>query len=269
MAIAQGGLSVFYRPDNRTQPPREGMMITTSDIIYRSEHATHHGTISHDASQSGPRPVVLVLPAFGGKGAFDIAVAERLAALGYVGFAVDVYGDGRQAASPEEASALMAEMTADRGAMLRRLQAAVDCAGAQEGTDATRMAALGFCFGGKCVLDLARANAPLCGVISFHGVYDAPPEGAAGTEGAAGPIAPSVLLLHGWDDPLATPDDLTTLAEELSSREADWQVLGFGATGHAFTNPKAQNPEGGMFYEPRSERRAWQAAERFLDEVLE
>ncbi|UYV37409.1 dienelactone hydrolase family protein [Rhodobacteraceae bacterium D3-12] len=238
-------------------------MIITKDIIYTSAHATHHGTISHASNQSGPRPIVLVLPAFGGKGAFDIAVAERLAALGYVGFAVDVYGDGRQAASPEEASALMGEMTADRGAMLRRLLAAVDCAGAQEVGDAGRMAALGFCFGGKCVLDLARANAPLRGVISFHGVYDAPPEAAAGA------IAPSVLVLHGWDDPLATPDDLTTLAEELSAREADWQVLGFGATGHAFTNPKAQNPEGGMFYEPRSERRAWQAAERFLEEVLE
>lgn len=220
------------------------------------------GTISRDSSLTGPRPGVLVAHAFGGQGTFDTEKAEDLARLGYVAIAIDMYGQGRRAGSPAEASALMHELTDNRPIVAERMQMWLAVLAELPDVDADRIGAIGFCFGGKSVLDLARVGANLRAVASFHGVLDAP------EIAATGPIPASILVLHGWDDPLATPAQFCDLGAELTARGADWQMLAFGGTGHAFTNPAANAPDDGMLYDPRSNARAWAAMETFLNERL-
>lgn len=221
------------------------------------------GTVSRDTDLMGPRPGVLVAHAFGGQAAFDTGKAEDLARLGYVAIAIDMYGQGRRASGPAEASALMHELTDDRPIVAKRMQMWVDVLAGLPDVDAGRLAAIGFCFGGKCVLDLARSGADLRAVVGFHAVLDAPevPVDA--------PMLASVLVLHGWDDPLATPAQFCELGAELTERGADWQAMAYGDTGHAFTNPAANTPEDGMMFNARTNDRAWSLVTAFLAERLE
>lgn len=206
-----------------------------------------------------PHPVVMVAPAFGGVGPFSKSKAEYLASLGYIGFEVDYYGNGKSAADHDEAGAMMEELQSDRPTLRARMLASLEAAKALDGADPSRIAAIGFCLGGKAVLDLARSGAALAGVVPIHGLFDAPPQGSE-------QMNTSVLALHGWDDPLATPDAVLALARELSTHCDDWQLLAFGNTGHSFTNPAAQSPEDGMAYSTRADTRAFAAMERFLAE---
>lgn len=233
-------------------------MIVTEHLVVDE----FEGTISRDTALSGARAGVLVAHAFGGQSGFDSKKAEDLARLGYVAIAIDLYGQGRRASTPEEASALMHELTDNRPIVAHRMQMWLAVLASQPDVDAGQMGAIGFCFGGKAVLDLARSGADLCGVVSFHGVLDAP------EAPATGPMPASVLVLHGWDDPLATPEQFCTLGAELAARGADWQMLAFGATSHAFTNPTAQAPDAGMMYNPRANSRAWAAMSAFFGELF-
>ena len=219
------------------------------------------GHLVWDETQRGPAPCVLIAPAFGGLSDFERARAAELATLGYVALAVDYYGNGLRVETPEDARAQMAAVTLDRRVLARRMRAAVDAARDLPQVDADRIAAMGYCLGGKAVLDLARTGADIRACIPLHGVYDAPNFDNK-------PFKASVLVLHGWDDPLAPPDALRALAEELSQYCTDWQVLGFGSTGHAFTNPKAQDQAGGMMFNERSSKRAWTALIGFLQSTL-
>lgn len=229
------------------------------------------GTVSRDNSQQGPRPGVLVAHAFGGQGAFDTEKAEDLARLGYVAIAIDLYGKGRRASTNEEAAALMHELTDDRPVVAKRMQMWLALLAGLPDVDAGRIGAIGFCFGGKAVLDLARSGADLRGVVSFHGLLDAPvaPDvPVAPDTPATGPMLASVLVLHGWDDPLATPAQFCALGAELTGRGADWQMMAYGATGHAFTNPAANAPDQGMAFNPQTNARGWAAMLAFFNERL-
>ncbi|MBU3035155.1 dienelactone hydrolase family protein [Tritonibacter mobilis] len=234
-----------------------------SEAFNYSDGADHFiGHLAWDETLDGPQPLVLIAPAFGGLSDFERARAEELAALGYVAIAVDYYGNGKRAGSPEEAQALMGRLQADRKILARRMVAACDVAKALPQVDAGRIGAMGYCLGGKAVLDLARTGADIRACAPLHGVYDRP-------NFETKTIHASVLVLHGWDDPLAPPEALQALAAELSAHCADWQVLGFGHTGHAFTNPNAQDRDGGMMYNARATARAWEALTGFLAETLQ
>ena len=237
-------------------------MIVTKKHVYGGPGGPFEGTISWDDTIEGPRPGILVSHAFGGQGAFDTEKAEALAAMGYVGFALDVYGQGRRASTSQEAVALMHELTDNRPLLLARMQAALAEMASFGQVDENRLAGIGFCFGGKCLLDLARAGVDMRGIVSFHGVFDAPPDPGSG------PIPASILLLHGWEDPIAKPHQFVEIAAELTARGADWQAVAYGSTGHAFTNPAATDHAGGMAYVQRSSDRAWLAMRNFLEEVL-
>ncbi len=221
------------------------------------------GTVSRDNDLTGPLPGVLVAHAFGGQGDFDTGKAEELARLGYVAIAIDMYGKGRRAGSPQEASELMHEVTDDRPQVAARMQMWLDVLADLPDVDAGRMAAIGFCFGGKSVLDLARSGANLRAVVGFHAVLDAP------EVTVDAPVLASVLVLHGWDDPLATPAQFSELGAELTRRGADWQAMAYGGTGHAFTNPLANAAEDGMMYNALTNERAWAAMAGFLAERFE
>lgn len=221
------------------------------------------GSISWDESSSEKRPGILVVHTFKGQGDFENDKAAELAKLGYVGFAVDLYGKGRRATVKEEADALMYELNSNRPLLLERIQLALEQLTAHPMVDTNKIGGIGFCFGGKTVLDLARSSADIRGVVSFHGVYDKP------DIIYSQPIKASVLVLHGWEDPLATPDQTVALAKELTERRADWQILAFGHTGHAFTNPKADKHDQGMFYQANADKRAWKSMVNFFEEKFE
>lgn len=230
-------------------------------FTYQDGETICEGYVAQPAGD-GPHPAVLIAHNWAGQTAADNGVADRLAALGYIGVAIDVYGQGVRGDAMGDNSDLMGPWMADRAALQRRLLAAVDAVAAHPGVDTTRIAVIGYCFGGLCALDVARSGSPLVkAAVSFHGVYT--PTGLA-----ALPIPAKVLVLHGWDDPLTPPDAATALAKELSAADADWQIHAYGGTMHAFTAPGANNPAGGVQYSADADRRSWQALGNFLAEVF-
>ena len=210
------------------------------------------GFVAYDDRWSGKRPVVIIAHAFGGLSSFEEDRAVALAHLGYLGFAIDLYGKGRRASSSAEAVQLMNELDHHRDLLLERVQLGLREAARLQNANSEKIGAIGYCFGGKCVLDLARSGARLSGVVSFHGVYDAPEKKAATT------VACPVLILHGWDDPLSPPAAVSTLAAELSESGVSWELVAYGNTGHGFTNPSANQPKAGIDYQKESAEKAWE-----------
>lgn len=234
----------------------------TETLIYREGDQDLEGTLVYDDRSAAKRPGVLVAHAWGGANEFTTAKAGALAGLGYVGFALDVYGVGRRGSNPDENMALMQPFLDDRRLLRRRMAAALAALRGHALVDTERVAAIGFCFGGLCVLDLARSGADVRGVVSFHGLL-------AGAEGLkTEPIQAKVLALHGHEDPLVSDAELQAFSGEMTSAGADWQLHQYGSTMHAFTNPEAADPEAGMQYNPVAERRSWDSMENFLQEVL-
>jgi dienelactone hydrolase len=219
-------------------------------------------TVPPAGGDGAGRPAVAVCHAWAGRDDFACASAARLAQLGYAGFAMDVYGKGVRGGSVAENQALMSPLVEDRARLRRRLQAGLDALSAQSPVDAGRMAAIGYCFGGLCVLDLARMGAPLRAVVSFHGLLIPAP----GLENAA--IEASVLVLHGHDDPMVPPEQVLAFEGEMSAAGADWQLHAHGGALHAFTHPDARDPASGALYDEKADRRSWQAMRNFLDERL-
>lgn len=238
------------------------MTIQTKTIDYSQDGETFEGLLAWDDSKSGPRPGIVISHAWGGAGGFEQDRARDLAQLGYAGFCLDLYGKGIRGSSPEENSKLMQPFLADRALLQKRMQLAVDVAGKQDQIDDRKLAAMGYCFGGLCVLDLARTGGDVLGVVSFHGLF-VPPGNTAGNK-----IAAKVLALHGWDDPMAPPDAVVGLAAELTEAGADWQIHGFGHTKHAFTNPEAKDPAHGLQYNDSAKNRSWKMLVDFLAEIF-
>ena len=219
--------------------------------------------VAWDDAFETPRPGVLVLPNIRGQKESDSIRAERLAALGYVGLAIDIYGQGKRVEPNAPVPGLyMDPLNADRALLRDRLHAALATLKDLPEVDPARTAAIGFCFGGKCALDLARTGADLLGVVSFHGVYDPTPFANVT------PIAPKVLVCHGWDDPLCPPEATMGLATELTESGADWQIHAYGHTGHAFTDESVDLRPRPVFYQPDADRRSWQAMGHFLAEIF-
>lgn len=237
------------------------MSITEQTIDYDFSGETMEGYCAIDRAKSGSRPIVLVAHAWAGQGEQERRKAMALAELGYAGFAVDLYGKGRRGTSVEENQALMTPLLEARERIVAGLHAALKAARGVEGVDGHRVAAIGFCFGGLCVLDFARSGADVAGVVSFHGLLNPPPQPSAG-------ITARVLALHGWDDPMAPPDHVMALATELTAAGADWQVQAYGNTMHAFTNPDANDPDFGTVYDATADRRSWIAMQNFLHELF-
>jgi len=230
-------------------------------IEYRDGETLLEGFFCYDESQPGPRPAVILNHTWAGCDEFVERKARRLAWSGYACFALDNYGKGKRGTTPDECAALMNPLMNDRALLRKRLLAGLTAVQGLPVVDRKRIAVMGFCFGGLCALDFARADADVRGVISFHGMLK--------SSGLTEPkIRARVLMLHGYDDPLAPPEDVFTVAREFSAAGADWQLHAYGNTVHAFTNPQANNREGGMQYDEAADRRSWHALEEFLGEVL-
>jgi dienelactone hydrolase len=232
-------------------------------IEYGDGQKVFEGMLVWDDAATGPRPGVLVAHTIRGRTPFEEGKAKDLAELGYVAFALDVYGQSEISSADENTRANMDALKDDRAELQNRLLLSLTTMLDQPEVDASNAAAIGFCFGGLGVLDLARIGAPVCGVVSFHGLFDAPGNTAENQ------ISASVLALHGWDDPLATPDSVLALGEELSQMGADWQIHGYGGTKHAFTNPAANDNDRGTIYDAAADGRSWLAMKNFLAEKFD
>jgi dienelactone hydrolase len=216
----------------------------------------------HETDQ--PKPAVLIAHDWSGRREFACKAAERIADMGYIGFALDMYGKGIFGADgdAEKNGALMSPFATDRALLRRRINAALHAVRQLPQVDATKVAAMGYCFGGMCVLELARSGADVKSVISIHGIF-AP--GHVTNE----KITAKVLCLHGHDDPMVSPEQVLAFETEMTQAGVDWQVHVYGGTMHAFTNPKANNPDFGTVYKEVAANRAYQSIANFLGEVFE
>jgi dienelactone hydrolase len=237
------------------------MAISRQVIIHEGPGGSFESMWVGDA-EGGTKPGILLFPNILGTKEWDFAKAEELAALGYTVLVTDLYGQGKRGTDMESGMLLMAEINDDRTVMRTRLLDALATLKGLPAVDTARLAAIGFCLGGKCVLDLARAGADIKGAVSFHGVYDAPPFPNA-------PMTAKLLVCHGWNDPLAAPDTLVGLANELTGAGVDWQIQAYGQTGHAFTAENLPLDETKTFgFQPDTYRRSWKAMTDFLAEAL-
>jgi dienelactone hydrolase len=235
----------------------------TRDVDYRCEDVNLRGYLAWNESAE-PRPGVLVVHEGLGLGEFAMERARRLAELGYVALAADMFGERRQARNLQEVATLVGGLRAEPTRLRARGRAALETLAALPQVDAQRLMAIGFCFGGSVVLELARAGADLKAVVSFHGVL------ATKMPAVTGGVMASVLVLTGADDPLAPPDQVAEFENEMRAAAVrDWQVISYGNTLHGFTNPAA---DGSMLrsalYNAQADRRSWASMQSLFDEVL-
>ncbi len=238
------------------------MAIVSNTVGYLDGDVLLEAFFAFDDSFTGRRPAVLINHSWVGRDDFVAEKAKKLAALGYVGFAVDMYGKGILGSDAEENSKLMQPFMDNRQMLAKRMHAALYAVKLMPWVDDSKIAAIGFCFGGLCSLDLARTGADLKGVVSFHGLLGAP----GNTQGNV--IKAKVLALHGHDDPMGPVEQVFAFEQEMTKAGADWQLHTFGNTMHAFTNPVANNPDFGTVYQPDADRRSWVMMENFLTEIF-
>jgi len=236
--------------------------IRTRNVEVAIANARFEGLLAWDDTSSDPRPGVLVSHTIRGRTDFEDQKALALAELGYVGLSLDLYGVQTRDGDIDTFRDLMMGLRNDRPALQSQLQVWLEVIRKQPEVDAESIAAIGYCFGGLCVLDIARTGADVRGVASFHGLFTAPGNTVNNR------ISAKVLAMHGWEDPLATPDQVEALATELTEMGADWQIHAYGNTLHAFTNPVANDKDAGTVYNMNADRRSWVALQNFLEELF-
>ena len=233
-------------------------------VIYQQGGATLEGFHVYDLAVSGKRPAVLVVHQWTGLTEYEKRRSRMLAELGYNVFAADIYGQGIRP-QPPGAGQEAGKYKGDRTLFRARLTAALDQLKADERTDPSKIAAIGYCFGGTGVLELARSGAKIAGVVSFHGALD----GAPGMSAEAGKIPAKVLVLHGADDPFAPAEQVSAFQTEMTAAKADWQLVLYSGAVHAFTQKEAgdDNSKGAAYNEPAA-RRSWLAMKNFFAEIF-
>lgn len=238
------------------------MAIITTTAHYRDGETILEALVAYDNAITDYRPAVLIHHTWVGRDGFVAEKAIQIAELGYVGIAMDMYGKGIVGSSAEENATLMQPFIEDRLLLRKRLMAGFRNAKLMPWVDSHAIAAIGFCFGGLCALDLARSGIDVKGVVSFHGMLHAP------DEIKTHPIKAKVLALHGNNDPLAPISDVIAFEQEMTSAQADWQLHTYGHTAHAFTNPAVSDVSSGFYFQAEANKRSWLAMQNFLAEVF-
>jgi dienelactone hydrolase len=237
--------------------------LNTGTVAYKDGDVALKGYLAFDPSVEGKRPGVLVIHEWWGLNEYPRRRARELAQLGYMAFAADMYGKGQVADNADAAAALAGPFRTDRELMRRRIAAALAILKADPRVDPDRVAAIGYCFGGTCVLELARSGADLAGVVSFHGGLDTPrPEKTPKPRAA-------ILVCHGAADPHVSPQSFETFRHEMNRCGADWQLTLYGGAVHSFSNPESgSDPSKGVAYHATADKRSWDDMARFLRRVL-
>jgi dienelactone hydrolase len=237
--------------------------IKTQMIEYKDGDATLEGFLAYGSTEKGKRPGVVIVHDWMGMGPNPKMRAEELAKLGYVAFAADIYGKGNQPKDAAAAGALATKFKGDRALLRRRVQAALDTLKKQKNVDSSKLAAMGYCFGGTAALELARSGADLKGVVSFHGGLDTP------TPADAKNIKGKVLVLHGADDPHVPPEQVKAFEDEMRGAGVDWELVKYSKAVHSFTIKEAGNDNSkGAAYNAEADHRSWIAMKNFFNEIF-
>jgi dienelactone hydrolase len=237
--------------------------IVFKTIEYKQGESVLEGLSVYDDALQGKRPAVLVFHQWKGLGDYEKKRAEMLARFGFNVFAADIYGKGVRPQSTQAAAAEAGKYKNDRALLRARVRAGLDVLAKNDFTDSKRIAAIGYCFGGMCALELARSGADIAGVVTFHGALNTPNSGDAKN------IKGKVLALHGADDPNVPPQEVQAFEEEMRQGGVDWQLIAYGGAVHSFTDWNAGSDNSrGVAYNERADRRSWEAMKQFFDEIF-
>lgn len=235
----------------------------TETLDYRDSEINLRGYLAYDDNIGGKRPGVLVWPQVCGPGVHSRTKAEKVAALGYVAFAGDYYGNGRELDRLDDAIKLAHSLFGDPTALRRRAMAALNQLAALPQVDSSRTASIGFCIGGTFSLELARAGAPLRGVVSFHGGLPTqrPAEKHA--------VKARILACTGGNDSLVPPEQVNAFQAEMTAAGVDWQMITYGGVKHNFTDPDtARLGNAALEYNQLADERSWHAMAAFFEEIF-
>ena len=237
--------------------------LQTSVVEYTDRGTTLEGYVAEKTDLHGKRPGVLVIPDWMGVSEPYKKIADKLAEMGYVAVVADIYGKGVRPSNNQEAAAEATKYKTDRKLLRERVLAGLAELMKNPNVDQSRIAAIGYCFGGTTALELARSGAPVLGVVSFHGGLDSPsPADGKNIKG-------KVLVLHGADDPFVQPKDIAEFQEELRKGNVDWQMVYYGDAVHSFTQQKAGTDKSkGNAYNEKADRRSWEAMRQFFREIF-
>ncbi len=229
--------------------------IVTMTVEYEHDGTVLEGFVAYDGSIKGKRPGVVVVHQWKGLTGYEKMRARRLAGLGYIAFAADIYGKGVRASDNDEAKKLATAFYKDRSLMRARVNAALGALKAQDLTDTSRTAVMGYCFGGSVALELARSGADVLGTVTFHGGLATPtPEDASYIKG-------KVLALHGAADQVVPPEHVAAFQKEMSDAGVDWYMVTYAYARHAFTH------KGPRYNEP-ADLRSWREMQDFFTEIF-
>lgn len=237
--------------------------IVKKDLEYNLAGKKYEGYIAYDDSLKGTRPGILVAHNWMGVTEETKSKVDQLAELGYVAFAVDIYGKNSRPKNVEEAAALSTGFKKDRVPLRNRMHQGLKVLREQKNVDKNRIAVTGYCFGGTAALELGRAGGDVKAIVSFHGGLDSPkPQDGAKIKGR-------VLALHGADDPYVTAEDLAAFEKEMRDHKVDWQLIKYGGAVHSFTEKAAGNDNSkGAAYNASADARSWEAMKQLFAEAL-
>lgn len=237
--------------------------VTAKPVEYKDDTVSLAGILVSDPAAKGRRPGIVLFSDWMGVGEVARKNAEKIAALGYAVLVADVYGKGNNPADAKAAAAASAKYKSDRPLMRKRAAAGLARLKQDPGVDTTRLAAMGYCFGGTVALELARTGAALRGAVSVHGNLDTPdPSMAKAIQG-------TVLVLHGADDPYVPAEQVRNFQDEMRKAGTDWYMIAFGKAVHSFTKPEAGgDPSAGQAYDAKADARSFEAMKDFYAEVF-
>ena len=237
--------------------------IKSETVEYKAGDVPFEGVLFYDDADSTPRRAVMVCHEWWGLNDYSKRRAEQLAQMGYVAFAVDVYGKGVQAKTMEEARRMATALRNDRATLRARINAALTTLKARKEVNPAKIAVIGYCFGGTTALELARSGAEVVGVVSFHGGLATP------TPQDAKNIKAKILVCHGADDPNVPMSEVNAFIDEMKAGKVNYQVNIYGGAVHTFTNPAAGNdPSTGSAYNEQADRRSWEEMKSFFAEIF-
>jgi dienelactone hydrolase len=240
--------------------------IKGTEVSYHSNGLTLKGYLATDPTQTGPRPGILVVHEWWGHDDYARKRARMLAALGYTALAVDMYGNGKQAAHPQDASTFSSEVANNMAMAEARFKAALKLLQAQPGVISSKVAAIGYCFGGAIVLEMARRGVPLVGVASFHGSL------STKQPAQKGKVKAKILVMNGDADPFVKPEQISALKQEMQAAGVDFEFVGYPDAQHSFTNPQAdsygQRFKLPLAYNAAADKASWSKMQGFFADLF-
>jgi dienelactone hydrolase len=236
--------------------------LVTKTVDYKQGGTVLEGYLAYDEAWKGQRPGILVVHEWKGLNGYAQKRAQMLAQLGYVAFAADIYGKGVRPQTLAEAGAMAGKYKGDRPLFRDRVNAGLDVLKSQPNVDASRLAAIGYCFGGTAVLELARSGADVKGIVSFHGGLSTP------TPQDAGNIKARVLILHGAADPFVKPDEVAAFENEMAQAKVNYRLIKYPGAMHGFTNPDNQGVPPGAQYNEAADKASWDEMQKFFNGIF-